>query len=453
LAKDLRPTKMSDISAMVALYRPGPMDLIPMFIEGKNNPKKIRYLHPDLGPILSETYGILVYQEQVMEIAHRLASYTISEADNLRMAMGKKKKALMKKEQEKFIAGCIKNKYSKKLAEEIWNFMEKFASYGFNKAHSASYGLIAYWTAFLKANYPVQYMTALLTAELQGVAGPMREIKMAQALEECRRMKINVLPPDINKSQADFHIEKDSIRFGLSAIKNVGASAIEAILEARKSEVFTGFKDFLAKVDLRRVNKKTVESLVKANAFLNFANRATLLYHYPSLVKEISEYKADQEKGQFGLFTHDGTSKKMVDDFKIIDEFPEEEISLMEKEVIGFLITKNPLSNFKNIIAKKTNKKIGELNNGDIGKNLILAGIVSSRKITKTKKDNHEMAFITLFDETGSVEVVVFPKIYNKLKELIAINHVLMIKGTINDRDGKITVLMDNGVDLEKLGR
>lgn len=207
LAKELKPSKISDISAMVALYRPGPMDLIPSFIEGKNHPRKIKYLHPDLKEILSETYGVLVYQEQVMEIAHKLAGYSMSEADNLRMAIGKKKKNLMKKEKEKFIAGCIKNKYSKALAEKIWNFMEKFASYGFNKPHSASYALIAYWTAYLKANFPVEFMTALLTAELSGVAGPVREIKMAQTIEECQRMGISVLPPDINYSMADFTIE------------------------------------------------------------------------------------------------------------------------------------------------------------------------------------------------------------------------------------------------------
>jgi DNA polymerase-3 subunit alpha len=237
LAKNLKPTKISDISAMVALYRPGPMDLIPAFLEGKNNPKKIKYLHPDLKPILEETYGVLVYQEQVMEIAHNLAGYTMSEADSLRMAMGKKKKDLMKKEKEKFIKGCIKKGYSKNLAEKVFSFMEKFAAYGFNKPHSASYALIAYWTAYIKANYPVEFMTALLSAELEAVAGPQREVKMATAIEECRRMNIPVFPPDINQSIYGFKIEGGGIRFGLSAIKNVGEAAIESILSARKSQV------------------------------------------------------------------------------------------------------------------------------------------------------------------------------------------------------------------------
>src|SRR3990167_2148073 len=200
LAKELKPNKLSDISAMVALYRPGPMDLIPAFLEGKMNAKKIKYPHSDLKSVLEETYGVLVYQEQVMEIANKLAGFTMSEADNLRMAMGKKKKELMKKDKEKFFQGCLKKGYKNAMIEKVWNFMEKFAAYGFNKPHSASYGLIAYWTGYIIANYPVEYITALLTAELHGVAGPQREIKMSQAIEECRRMDIKVLPPDINRS-------------------------------------------------------------------------------------------------------------------------------------------------------------------------------------------------------------------------------------------------------------
>ena len=386
LAKDIQPNKMTDIIAMVALYRPGPMDLIPSFIEGKKNPKKIKYLHSDLKPILEETYGILVYQEQVMEIAHRLAGYSMSEADNLRMAMGKKKKVLMEKEKIKFIAGCIKNNYSRRLAETIFNFMEKFAAYGFNKPHSASYGLIAYWTAYMKANYPVEFMTALLTAELHGVAGPQREIKMAQAIEECKRMNIQVLPPDINYSQANFSIEKRAIRFGLSAIKNVGSAAIESIIDARNKRAFHGFKDFLYRVDLRKVNKKTVESLIKAGTFARFANKATLMINYPQVVKEISELKDKSEKGQFGLFAQDVDLNKLKDDFPLLPELSEDELYAMEREVIGFLINKNPLNNYQSIIAQKITKKIGEITQEDNGKFLILAGIVSGKKIIKTKK-------------------------------------------------------------------
>ncbi len=448
LAKDLAPNKMTDITAMVALYRPGPMELIPSFLEGKKNAKKIKYLHPDLKPILAETYGVLVYQEQIMEVAHSLAGYSMSEADNLRMAMGKKKKALMEKEKVKFLEGCLKKGYKKSMIDNLWNFMEKFAAYGFNKPHSASYALIAYWTAYIKANYPVEFMTALLSAELQGVAGPQREIKMSQAIEECRRMNITVLPPDINKSGHSFSIEGGAIRFGMSAIKNVGQSAIESIVEARKKSDFVSFRDFLSRVDLRRVNKKTVESLIKARAFAEFGNIATLLTNYPTVVADIQRAKVKQEKGQFDLFDSQ-SDKSTADNFRSIPEFSEEELFSMEREVIGFLIGKNPLLKFANLISKKSTHKIGEIDATDVGKSVVVAGILSGKKALKTKKDNSEMAIIQIFDETGNIEVVVFPKTFAKLKQILAINRIIMLKGKINDRDSRLSIIMENAIDLE----
>ena len=452
LAKELKPKKLSDISAMVALYRPGPMDLIPSFLEGKNNSKKIKYIHPDLKEILTETYGVLVYQEQVMQIANKMAGYTMSEADNLRMAIGKKKKELMKKEKEKFIAGCIKNGYKKNLAEKIWNFMEKFASYGFNKPHSASYALIAYWTAYLKANFPVEFMTTLLTAELSGVAGPQREIKMAQAIEECQRMGIAVLPPDINYSFSGFTIEGGAIRFGLSAIKNVGEAAIESILSTREKEGrFVSFKDFLFRVDLRKVNKKTVESLIVAGAFSSFANRATLLTNYPRILEEVQKEKMKQDKGQFDLFGESDVKNKLVDNFKEVSEFSEEEIFEMERRIIGFLISKNPLSRYKEIIERKISKNIGDILETDVEKSLILAGIVNGKKVVKTKKDNQEMAILTVYDQTGTIDLIVFPKTYAKLKSILQINRVILFKGKVDQKEGGLTIILENAVDLEKI--
>lgn len=451
LAKDLQASKISDITAMVSLYRPGPMDLIPTFIEGKKNPKSIKYLHPDLKPIFEDTYGVLVYQEQVLEIANKMAGYSLGEADILRRAMGKKKKEIMNKEKKKFIEGAIKKGYTKKLAESIFEFIERFAAYGFNKSHGASYALIAYWTAYIKANYPVEFMTALLTAELQGVAGPMREIKMSQTIEECRRMEIQVLPPDINTSIHHFSIEANSIRFGLSAIKNVGAAAIDAILEGRKSGEFSSFKDFLNKVDLRRVNKKTVESLIKSGAFARFANKATLLLHYPDFVRDITEKKAKVEKGQFDLFDQGSADDQITDRFKHIDEFSEDELFGMEREVIGFLIGKNPLLKYMPIITKKVTKRIGEINAEDVNHDLIIAGIVSGKRNLKTKKDNAEMAIVQIFDETGTIELVFFPKTYFKLKHIVNINKILLLKGRLNDREGRLSIIVDNAVDLEKV--
>lgn len=445
LAKDLKPNKITDITAMVALFRPGPMDLIPSFIQGKSNPAKIRYPHRDLKPVLEETYGILVYQEQVMNIAVALAGFSMVDADLLRMAVGKKKKALMEKSKAAFIAGCEKNGYSKTLAEKIFGFIEKFAAYGFNKSHAAAYALIAYWTAYMKANYPVEYMSALLTAELQGVAGPMREQKMAQGLEECKRMEIKVLRPDVNKSVHSFSIEEGNIRFGLSALKNVGDSAIESIVQARKEGgEFVGFRDFLNRVDLRRVNKRTVEGLIKSGGFDSFGTRATYLSVYPQLVREVGDAKTEQDKGQFGLF-HEESSKTehLHDTFTQLPELSDDEIMEQEKEVIGFLLNRNPLAKHHAIIAQKATKKIADIDEKDVEKTLILVGVIANKKIIKTKKDNSEMAFLTVFDETGTIEVVVFPKLYKQVGQQININQVMIFKGKANERDDQMTIIMD----------
>jgi DNA polymerase-3 subunit alpha len=451
LARDLQPEKLSDITAMVALYRPGPMDLIPTFIKGKKNTRSIRYLHPDLKPILEETYGILVYQEQVMDIAVALAKFTKSEADLLRMAVGKKKKKLMDEGKKKFIIGMEKQGYTKKLADDIFGFIEKFASYGFNKSHAASYALIAYWTGFMKANYPVEFMTALMTAELQGMAGPMRELKMAQALEEAKRLKIKVLPPDINKSVYNFSIEERSIRFGLSAIKNVGSAAIDSVIEARDKEgVFASFKDFLMRVDLRKVNKKTVESLIKAGAFENFANKATLLMYYPDLVKEIATSKESQDKGQFGLFGQHEKKHYVTDDFKEIPEFPEDKLIDFEKEVIGFLISKNPLTNHLTIINEKVTKKIADITEKDFKKVFIFAGVITKLKVVKTKKDNSDMAFMSINDSSGSIEVIIFPKSYKAMKDVFKLNSVCLFKGKVDNRDGENNILLEKAVNLDQ---
>jgi len=362
--------------------------------------------------------------------------------------MGKKKKSLMDKEHKKFVEGCVKNKYTKTLAEKIFEFMEKFAAYGFNKPHSASYALIAYWTGYMKANYPVEYMTALLTAELQGVAGPLREIKMAQAIEECRRMDIQVLPPDITTSESEFTVEGANIRFGLSAIKNVGSAAIESILVSRKKAQFTGFSDFLTKVDLRKVNKKTVESLIKSGALKRYGNCATLLKVYPEIVKDIAESKESEEKGQFGLFGGDIAKKKVMDNFEAVPEYSEDELALFEKDVIGFLISKNPLARFAAIIKEKASKQIGEISKADANKTAILVGVISSKKIIRTKKDNKEMAFITLYDETGNIEAVFFPKAFEKLKAVINVNQIIIAKGKLAERDDSMSFLIDNAVKL-----
>ncbi len=452
LAKELAPTKMTDISAMVALYRPGPMDLIPSFLEGKKNPGKIRYLHADLKPILEETYGILVYQEQVMEIAHRLASFTLSEADTFRMAIGKKKKALMKISEVKFREGAAKNGYSKDVIDKIYGFIEKFAAYGFNKAHSASYALIAYWTGYMKANYPVEYMTALLSAELHGSAGSARELKMMQAIEECRALTITVLPPDINKSDFDFVIEGGVIRFGMSAIKNVGSAAIESVVEARKTGLFTGLKDFLTRVDTRKVNKKTVESLIKSGAFDAFGDRLAILTYYPEVLEEVARSKKGVSSGQFSLFEASAETAIIdVIDASIIATTSD--LLAMEREVLGFSVDKNPLNQFEEIITRKVTKKIGEITVEDVGQSFIMAGSIGRIKQVITKKSNSKMAFVSIFDETGAIETIVFPKTYDSTSGIWNANGVVLFKGKVDSKDDELTVIIENAVDLEKISK
>ncbi len=451
LAKDLKPTKLSDITAMVALYRPGPMELIPNFLDGKKNPKSIKYLHKDLEPILSETYGILVYQEQVMSIAHKIAGYSMSEADGFRMAVGKKKKALMKKEKIKFVEQAVAKGHKKEMVEKLYSFIEKFAAYGFNKPHSVSYALIAYWTAYMKANYPVEYMASLLTAELQGAAGAQREAKMFQAIEECKSMSIAVLPPDINKSEHDFSIEGVSIRFGLTAVKNVGHAAIESILSAHAEHEFIGLKDFLSRVDTRRVNKKTIESLIKAGGFDKFGTRAALLQYYPIALSETSLRKSQQASGQFGLFGEVKQEFLQDTDMPALEEFSDNMLFEMEKEVVGFSINKNPLQQYSDIIATKVQKKIGEISEEDVEKTYVLAGSIGAIKQVTTKKNNDRMAFVTIFDETGSIELIVFPRTYAQTHLVWRDNGVVLLKGRVDQKDEGLSIVVEKAVDLAKI--
>lgn len=448
LARDLVPSKLSDITAMVALYRPGPMDLIPTFIEGKRNPRSISYPHKDLKPVLAETYGILVYQEQVIDIAVVMAHFTKAQADLLRMAVGKKKKSLMEKGKIQFIRGCVEHGYTEKLAQEIFGFIEKFAAYGFNKSHAASYALIAYWTAYIKANYPIEFMTSLLTAEINGASGPIRELKISQALEECKSMKIPVLLPDINRSVAGFSIEGGSIRFGLSAVKNVGSSAIDSIIQARETGPFTSFTDFIHRIDLRKVNKKTLESLIMVGAFGQFGNRATLISAFPDIVNQASQDKALLSSGQGGLFSSPEGEGHHEDILKILEEYPAGVIAQSERELIGFLLTQDPLAPYKEQIDKKITKKILDITATDIKHQYVLAGEITQVKLLKTKKDNKEMAVCTLNDGSGSIEIVAFPRSYDQMRQILRQREVVLVRGTVTEREGTLGVMIDQVVSL-----
>lgn len=443
LAKDLQPNRFSDIAAMVALFRPGPMALIPQFIEGKKNSKKIHYLHPELKPILESTYGVLVYQEQVTEIAHRIAGYSLSEADMLRMAMGKKKKELMKKEQIRFIDGAVKHGLKSSVAQQLFGFMEKFAAYGFNMPHSVSYATIAYWTAYVKAHYPVQFMTALITAELNAASGSIRDEKIIQTINECKRMGIQVLLPDINESKPGFSIHEGNIRFGLGAIKNIGDAAIESIMEARKTP-FTGMRDFLLRVDLRRVNKKAVESLIKAGAFDRFGNRAQLMMYYDSIIKDIQAQKNSEDGGQFGLFAVGEVKQSGPDILPQGVVAAEKDILAFEREVLGFALSVNLLDKFRNVLLEKTTP----IQKAPMERMVVLGGLVKEVKLVQTKRDNSTMAFVTLSDYEADIEVVVFPKVYLKTKSLWKRDEPVMIKGKVTQREGSKSLMAEGAISM-----
>lgn len=453
VARKLEPNKFSDLTAMVALYRPGPMELIDTFIGGKKNPKKIKYPHPDLKPILEETYGIPVYQEQVLQIANVMAGYSLGQADILRRAIGKKKKSILDKEKKNFIAGAKKKGYTEKIATKIWGFIDKFAGYGFNKAHSVSYAMIAYQTAYMKVNYPLEYMTALFTIETHSHSASKEE-KVTMVVEECRRLKIQLFPPEINRSKPAFTIEEGhkkgslgAIRFGMSAIKNVGDVAVENILSVRADKEFETLNDFFSRIDNRKCNKKVIESLIRVGAMDTFGKRSAMLASF----EEIRSKAADKQKrlasGQGGLFDTLSGKQKVVlkDKLPQMDEIPQAEMLASEKELLGLYLTEHPLANALKEVHDEADIQIGSIDPIIHSQQKIrIGGIVNSIRKVLTKKRNSEMAFVTLEDDTASIDLVVFPSIYEETKDMWIEDKVLIVQGKVNERDGKTSFLVDD---------
>jgi DNA polymerase-3 subunit alpha len=450
LARQIQPNRFSDLGVMIALYRPGPMQFIPDFVAGKANENKISYLHPDLKPILAETYGIAVYQEQCLQIANTIAGYSLGEADILRRAIGKKKKEIMEKEKAKFIEGAVKHGYKKEMAEASFALIEKFAGYGFNKAHSTSYAMIAYQTGWMKANFPVEFMAALLTAESQNTD------KIALAVDECHKMGIVVLPPDINSSFAGFTLEgsekslnQKAVRFGFTAIKNVGEAAIEEILKARElGGPFKSFCDFYLRVSGQKVNKKVLESLIKAGAMDKFGKRASMLAGLDVLRGKCDLLLKQRAQGQASLFGDNSgaTITLPEDNFPQIDEFKKEELMSLEKNLLGFYLTEHPLKGILSALAAEVNQKIGEIEeNVAAGERVILGGILSSLRQVITKKNNSEMAFGSLEDGTGKIELVIFPKAYAASREVWTKDQAVIIEGKLEKREDTLTILVDRG--------
>lgn len=447
LAKQLKPDVFGDIVALIALYRPGPMALIPEFVKGKLEPDSVAYLHPDLKPILAETYGIAVYQEQVLKIANVMAGYSLGEADILRRAMGKKSVQIMKKEKAKFVKESVKHGYTETLAEKVWSFIERFAGYGFNKAHATSYAMIAYQTAYLKSHYPVEYMTALMSAE-SGNAD-----KMSLSLEECRAMKINVLPPDINRSLADFTLEKDNssldnsaIRFGFTAIKNVGTAAIDNILlERTGGGEFKSFTDFIARVDNQKVNKKVLESLIKVGAFDAFGKRAVILDEIERIRLKVGKTGGEKNSNQGGLFDSLITEEvSIVDDWKSTKaEFGSRELMEMERELLGIYLREHPSQKLLKTARTDWTVTISDLPEHK-GLKVTVAAIIKTARTVVTKTKQQEMAFLSLTDEGGEIEAVVFPKTYALVKSILIPNSVVMVKGKVEEREDRLSFIVDS---------
>lgn len=439
--KELKPTTIFDLQAMVALYRPGPMANIPEFIRRKNNPSLIKYPDFRLKEVLKESYGIITFQDDLLLTAVHVAGYSWIEADKLRKAVGKKISSEMKKQKEKFVDGCVKNGMEKGKAEELWTLFEPFAGYGFGKAHAACYATIAFRTAYLKANYPIEFMTAVLTAESRGSSGPARDEKLSQVIEECRRMKINLLAPDINISGVEFSIEGQSIRFGLSAIKNVGTAAIDVILSSRqKLGNFNSFFDFCRRVDLGKVNKKTLESLIKAGAFDQFGKRSCLLASLAKVMEDSHRERKQQIAGQGSLF---GVEESRDDTLVDIEELTRQEKLSYERELFGFYLTEHPLRPVLASLAGTISHHLSEMEELPPESKIKIGGVITSIRKIFTKANNHEMAFLKLDDLTGSTEVIVFPRIFTTYKEYLLTDQIIIVEGKVDFKDDRPMIIAE----------
>lgn len=453
--KDLKPTQIEDLMAMVALYRPGPMSQIPEYIRRKHNPRLVKYLDPRMEKFLGKSYGLIVYQDDLLFCALDLAGYSWEEADKFRKAVGKKIPAEMAAQKEKFTEGIVENGQTQSFADELWRLFEPFQSYGFNKAHAASYGMVAYQTAYMKANYPVEYMTALLSAESSD------KEKISAAVNECRRVKIKVLPPDINESDIDFTIVEDSqsldkkgIRFGLSAIKNVGDAAIEAILSARAEGSFSSFANFLGRVDGRRVNKKVLESLIKVGALARFGGRAALLSSVDSIREKMVKPKGDDNQpGLFATGDLKKTESSEVITITEVTEFSEEELQSLERQLLGFSLSARPVSEIVGPLEFQSTHKIFELSSSEIYTDLVrIAGVVTEVRVIVTKRAGAEMAFAKVDDGTGTLELVIFPNIFKSTRDFWTEGQPLLIIGKVDSRDETPALIVENIETLASLG-
>ncbi|HTK39733.1 MAG TPA: DNA polymerase III subunit alpha, partial [Patescibacteria group bacterium] len=434
----LKPTVFEDIIAMVALYRPGPMQFIDSFIKRKHGEESITYLHEGLEPSLASTYGILIYQEQFMQISKDWSGFTGGQADTLRKAVGKKNIDLMKKVKPEFIEGAIKvSGASKEVAELFWDQLEEFANYSFNKSHAACYGLIAYWTAYLKAHYPEAFMAALMTSDQDDTD------RLAIEMTECRHMGIDVLSPDVNESFVEFAVVpgKKQIRFGMAAVKGVGVGAVEEILRVRAEGRFDSIEDFASRVASNKVNKKSWESLVKAGAFDAFGDRSDLLFNLEDILAFASKLQKEKLSGQadlFGGLEDDSAVRSRLELKSAPQRYTEREQLMWERELMGLYISAHPLDNYDAFFEEQA---IGlhHMSPTIDGQSITIGGLVTTMRTIVTKSGK-KMAFVAIEDKTGETEIIVFPNLFEQLGQDLAQDKIIKATGRVSarDRDGNL---------------
>ncbi|MBD3264244.1 MAG: DNA polymerase III subunit alpha [Candidatus Omnitrophica bacterium] len=438
----INPAKFEDLIAVLALYRPGPLGsgMVDDFIKRKQGNKKVTYIHPKLAPILEKTYGIILYQEQIMQIVSQLAGFDIARADLLRKAIGKKIPEIMEKQKTLFIEGCKKNNISGSVAEQIFDLIDYFSGYGFNKSHSTAYALISYRTAYLKANYPVEFMAALLTSERNNTD------KVVEYINEANRMKIKVLPPDINTSFTNFTVTPDgNIRFGLLAIKNVGKAALDNIIEHRKEGRFESIFDFCSRVDSRTVNKKVIESLIKSGSMDSFdLKRAQMMSILDSILGRSSRKK---DTAQLTLFEPEGVEEKVPE----IEEWPILQILNFEKALLGVYLTGHPLKSYSRVVDYLPRNKIFSFYENPRSKEVTICGVVESIKRITTRKRNERMAIVKVEDETGSVEAFIFPRLFEQVSDYLRDKSVLVVRGRVEAKEKVPKVLAQEVFPIDKV--
>ncbi len=444
----LKPACFADIIALVALYRPGPLDsgMVDEFVERKHGRKAVEYLVPQLEPILKETYGVIAYQEQVMKIAGDLANYTMADADQLRKAMGKKMQAAMVQHRELFMKGAQENQIPGEKAKQIYDLMETFGRYGFNKSHSAAYALISYQTGYLKAHYPVEFMAALLTSEMHSIDGVVKFIA------ECRNHNVQVLPPDVNESEKEFIVIDQKIRFGLLAVKNIGEGAIETIVEARKEGNFISLFDFCQRVDLRKVNKRVVEALIRCGAFDSTGvYRSQMMAVLEEAIDFGQRVQRERTDPQLGLFDIKGNEPSLINTppFPNITEWNQKQLLANEKDSLGFYISGHPLGEYEDILEKFTSTDTLTIQEIADKTAIRIGGMVKEVKVIRTKKGD-PMAFVTLEDMHGSLEITVFTSLYEDASSLLVENNAILVQGQVQKDEKSIKILADSIITMDK---